>query len=116
MTSTTDVLDELASFIQNDSCEAINRTVYTSAQLQNDRRKCVGFFHNANHLQQRTEATAQLLANTLSFRDQVIAKEQNGNMLQLNKSAVFITILGLIYVPASFAAVSVSFSLSKMDY
>ena len=73
--------------------------------LRNYHRKCGGDTRNAGYLRDRARATAQLLADTLALRDQVIAKEQNASMLQLNKSAVFITTLTLVYLPASFAAV-----------
>ena len=79
---------------------------HTGIVFDNHARQCAAFSRTATYLQQRVQTAAQLLANTLSFRDQVIAKEQSGNMLQLNKSAVFITTLTLIYAPASFAAVS----------
>ncbi|KAK4086526.1 hypothetical protein Purlil1_9142 [Purpureocillium lilacinum] len=80
---------------------------HTGIVFDNHARQCAAFSRTATYLQQRVQTAAQLLANTLSFRDQVIAKEQSGNMLQLNKSAVFITTLTLIYAPASFAAVSI---------
>lgn len=76
-------------------------------QLKNCERRCISYSKTATHLRERCNATARLLADTLSFRDQVVAKEQNGNMMQLNKSAVFITTLSLLYLPASFVAVSV---------
>ncbi|RYO89944.1 hypothetical protein DL766_007079 [Monosporascus sp. MC13-8B] len=73
-------------------------------QLRNQYSNCRAYSRTAAYLQQRTQATATLLSDTLSFRDQVVAKEQNGTMLQLNKSAVFITMLTLFYLPASFVA------------
>ena len=75
-------------------------------QLRNQYSNCRAYSRTALYLQQRTQATATLMSDTLSFRDQVVAKEQNGTMLQLNKSAVFITMLTLFYLPASFVAVS----------
>ncbi|KAJ6441395.1 corA-like mg2+ transporter protein domain-containing protein [Purpureocillium lavendulum] len=83
--------------------------------LGNHLRQCAAFSRTATYLQQRVQTAAQLLANTLSFRDQVIAKEQSGNMLQLNKSAVFITTLTLIYAPASFAATFFGMNFFAMD-
>ncbi|KAK5653980.1 hypothetical protein OQA88_7656 [Cercophora sp. LCS_1] len=73
-------------------------------ELKNHLRRSKGYSQTATYLRQRTQTTARLLSDTLSFRDQVVAKEQNGNMLQLNKSAVFITTLTLLYLPASFVA------------
>ncbi|KAH7304293.1 hypothetical protein B0I35DRAFT_445457 [Stachybotrys elegans] len=57
---------------------------------------------SAEYIHQRTQSTTQLLASTLSLRDQVVAKDQTTSMLRLNKSVVFITILTLFYLPASF--------------
>lgn len=75
-------------------------------KLKNIQRQCETYSRTATHLQQRVQITAQLLADTLLFRDQVLANEQNGNMLQLNRSAVFLTTLTLLYLPASFLTVS----------
>lgn len=77
-------------------------------QLKNIQRQCGVYSRTAAHLQERVQVTAQLLSDTLLFRDQVLAKEQNGNMLQLNRSAVFLTTLTLLYLPASFLTVSSS--------
>lgn len=85
---------------------ALPETRQLTAQLRNQYSNCRAYTRTATYLQQRTQATATLLSDTLSFRDQVVAKEQNGTMLQLNKSAVFITMLTLFYLPASFVAVS----------
>lgn len=101
----TDVLAEICALLGSMSAAAANHRG-TQQLLQNQRRQCVAYSRAAEHLRQRAQTTAQLLADTLSFRDQVVAKEQNGNMLQLNKSAVFITTLSLLYLPASFVAVS----------
>jgi Mg2+ and Co2+ transporter CorA len=101
--STTDVLDELASL---DSV-TVPGSAHLYPQVKNHRRQCGGNIRTATFLEQRARITAQLLADTLALRDQVISKEQGASMLQLNKSAVFITTLGLVYLPASFVAVSV---------
>ncbi|KZL65473.1 magnesium transport protein transmembrane region, partial [Colletotrichum tofieldiae] len=55
-------------------------------------------------LRLRVQGTTQLLGNTLSFREQFATKSQNDSMLHLNKSAVFITTLTLLYLPSSFVA------------
>ncbi|KAK3335228.1 hypothetical protein B0T19DRAFT_405846 [Cercophora scortea] len=98
----SDTLGQLCDLIS--SLPSSSSEVTTAQNLQNHRRQCVAQLRAATHLQQRAQRTSQLLADTLSFRDQVVAKEQNGNMLQLNKSAVFITTLTLLYLPASFVA------------
>lgn len=61
---------------------------------------------SAKYLRQRTQDMVELLSHTLSFRYQVVAAEQNKSMLQLNKSAVFITAVALLYLPSSWLAVS----------
>ncbi|EED20718.1 conserved hypothetical protein [Talaromyces stipitatus ATCC 10500] len=84
-------------------------------QLQNMQRQCETYSRTAAHLQQRVQVTAQLLADTLLFRDQVLANEQNGNMLQLNRSAVFLTTLTLLYLPASFLTSFFGMNFFAMD-
>jgi hypothetical protein len=94
-----DVLTELNALISSDE-------IQETQKLKNIQRQCETYSRTATHLQQRVQITAQLLADTLLFRDQVLANEQNGNMLQLNRSAVFLTTLTLLYLPASFLTVS----------
>lgn len=93
-----DVLTELNALVSSDATD--------TQKLKNTQRQCETYSRTATHLQQRVQITAQLLADTLLFRDQVLANEQNGNMLQLNRSAVFLTTLTLLYLPASFLTVS----------
>ncbi|KAI1476967.1 hypothetical protein F4774DRAFT_220111 [Daldinia eschscholtzii] len=112
LSHTEDVLKELSStFIQ----EGLSIAPETINVLDNYRRRCVAHCRVANLLQQRARTTAQLLANTLSFRDQILAKQQNGNMLQLNKSAVFLTTLTLLYLPASFVATFFGMNFFDLD-
>jgi hypothetical protein len=103
ITSTTEVIDELCTLF-----EAISRPDFESQDLQNHRRKCLVSSRTATHLKERVQTIARLLADTLLLRDQIVAREQNKNIFQLNKSAVFITTLTLLYLPASFLGVSVS--------
>lgn len=111
-----EVLEELHSSFGEASQEqsANNDTIQMLAVFRNMRRHCLANSRNAVYLQKRIHATAQLLSDTLSFRDQIVAKEQNGTMLQLNKSAVFITMLTLLYLPASFVASF--FGMNFFDY
>jgi hypothetical protein len=102
--TSSETLGEVCSLLSSTSVVAVQHP--GTLCLRNHLRQCKSYSRTASHLQQRTQTTARLLADTLSFRDQVVAKEQNGNMLQLNKSAVFITTLTLLYLPASFVAVS----------
>ncbi|TQV95757.1 corA-like mg2+ transporter protein domain-containing protein [Cordyceps javanica] len=115
--STAELLDELVGFLHAfpDIVNDNRRQNALGHSLKNHRRHCTSYLRSANCLKERVEAASQLLANTLSFRDQVIANEQNGNMLQLNKSAVFITTLTLIYAPASFVATFFGMNFFAMD-
>lgn len=96
-----DVLTDLNALVSSSGA-----TTQETQKLKNIQRQCEAYSRTAAHLQQRVQITAQLLADTLLFRDQVLAMEQNGNMLQLNRSAVFLTTLTLLYLPASFLTVS----------
>ncbi|KAK1465215.1 hypothetical protein CMEL01_12570 [Colletotrichum melonis] len=79
----------------------------SASEFENFRRQCRAFSRTATDLHHRAQTTSQLLANTLSFREQLDSRKQNENMLRLNKSVVFITTLTLLYLPPSFIAVSV---------
>ncbi|KAH7026590.1 uncharacterized protein B0I36DRAFT_366134 [Microdochium trichocladiopsis] len=107
-----EILDELDCVLGTTSSHTHNSQI--SAGFKNLRRHCHANSRNALYLQHRIQSTAKLLSDTLSFRDQVVAKEQNGTMLQLNKSAVFITMLTLLYLPASFVASF--FGMNFFDY
>lgn len=100
------MLDELLA-LDDMLCVSVSNATLPSADLflRNHRRQSDGYVRTTTYLQNRTRCTAQLLADTLALRDQVIAKEQGATMLQLNKSAVFITMLTLIYLPPSLVAV-----------
>lgn len=88
---------------------ADNEVVQESAsEFENFRRQCRAFSRTAADLHHRAQTTSQLLANTLSFREQLDSRKQNENMLRLNKSVVFITTLTLLYLPPSFIAVSIA--------
>ena len=102
--STTEVLTEICALMTSVSTRTTEQ--HGTQQLRNTRRQCIAYSRTATHLHQRAQLTTQLLADTLSFRDQIVAKEQNGNMLKLNQTAVFITTLTLLYLPASFVTVS----------
>ncbi|KLO82180.1 Uncharacterized protein LW93_9363 [Fusarium fujikuroi] len=69
----------------------------------------------AEFIQRLAEKNTQLLANSLSFREQLYAKAQNDSMLRLNKSAVFITTLTLLYLPASFVATFFGMNFFDLD-
>ncbi|KAK8056453.1 hypothetical protein PG993_001680 [Apiospora rasikravindrae] len=107
MEHTTQLLDELREWrVDLSDPHPSQRTLQFGTELRNHKRHCQAYARSAEYLQRRAQSVAQLLSDTLSFRDQVEAKIQNGNMIQLNKSAVFITALTLLYLPSSFVAVS----------
>ncbi|KAJ5165155.1 Mg2+ transporter protein CorA-like/Zinc transport protein ZntB [Penicillium coprophilum] len=113
LASATDILDELCTVI---SSESVISTDKSAVQVfKNYRRECIANSRNASHLQERAQIVSKLLADTLLFRNQVLAKEQNTNMLQLNKSAVFITTLTLVYLPSSFLATIFGMNFFDMD-
>ncbi|UNI16540.1 hypothetical protein JDV02_002967 [Purpureocillium takamizusanense] len=116
LASTTELITDLRALLDNHALMPASRDdSHTDVVFDNHLRQCAAFTRTAAYLERRVQTAAQLLSDTLSFRDQVIAKEQSGNMLQLNKSAVFITTLTLIYAPASFAATFFGMNFFAMD-
>lgn len=108
LSAAVDVLNEMTPLAEDLQQTKSDTEEEFMQDLKNIRRQCEVYSRTATHLQQRVQITAQLLADTLLFRDQVLAHEQNGNMLQLNRSAVFLTTLTLLYLPASFLTVRYS--------
>ncbi|CAI7603500.1 unnamed protein product [Penicillium glandicola] len=113
LASATDILDELCTVISSSSEISTNHAGVRF--FKNQRRECIANSHNASHLQERVQVVSKLLADTLLLRDQVLTKEQNTSMLQLNKSAVFITTLTLVYLPSSFLATLFGMNFFDMD-
>ncbi|KAK1717434.1 uncharacterized protein BDZ83DRAFT_27879 [Colletotrichum acutatum] len=87
----------------------------SASEFENFRRQCRAFSRTATDLHHRAQTTSQLLANTLSFREQLDSRKQNENMLRLNKSVVFITTLTLLYLPPSFIATFFGMNFFNMD-
>jgi hypothetical protein len=103
-----DVLDELKDLSEHFSAhevlsEAGART--TKRRLENCRKQSLAYSRSAEFLAHRSDNTARLLADTLDFKNQWVAQEQNLKMLILTRSAVFITVLTLIYLPWTFVSV-----------
>ncbi|TGJ79231.1 hypothetical protein E0Z10_g9538 [Xylaria hypoxylon] len=73
-------------------------------QLENFQRQTAAYSRTASCLHQRAQTTAQLLSDTLSLREQTIAKNQAENMANLNKSIYWITTMGLLYLPTTLVA------------
>ncbi|EXK25064.1 hypothetical protein FOMG_18252 [Fusarium oxysporum f. sp. melonis 26406] len=117
--ATQDVLGELSSLF--DEQFWVVHTVKgtsdhpVSCQFKQYHRNCQAYARVAQSLQERTQRITQLLVNTLSFREQLNAKSQNENMLKLNKSAVFITTLTLLYLPPSFVATFFGMNFFELD-
>jgi Mg2+ and Co2+ transporter CorA len=110
LAGSNEVLEGLSSLCRDwypDSTGHAKESARTAlVEFQKHVFNCRAYVRVADFLQQRAQKITQLLANTLSFREQLYAKVQNDSMLRLNKSAVFITTLTLLYLPASFVAVS----------
>ncbi|KAF5537496.1 zinc transport [Fusarium napiforme] len=117
--SSDELLEGLSSLCRNwypDSAGHDRESAVSGlTEFQNHQLKCRAYVRTAEYLQKLTEKNTQLLANTLSFREQLYAKAQNDNMLRLNKSAVFITTLTLLYLPASFAATFFGMNFFDLD-
>ncbi|CEJ81247.1 hypothetical protein VHEMI01387 [[Torrubiella] hemipterigena] len=131
LTGATELMVEMKNFLatRKDVIESITVSERLINATDNLRRRCAADFRVANFLEERIKSSSTLLAQTLAFRDQEIAKEQNAtmlelnksavfqnaNMLELNKSAVFITMLSLVYAPASFVATFFGMNFFAMD-
>ncbi|KAF5568826.1 Mg2+ transporter like zinc transport [Fusarium phyllophilum] len=117
--SSNELLEGLSSLCRNwypDSTGHDRESAVSGlTEFQNHQLNCRVYVRTAEYLQKLTEKNTQLLANTLSFREQLYAKGQNDNMLRLNKSAVFITTLTLLYLPASFAATFFGMNFFDLD-
>jgi hypothetical protein len=103
-----DVLDELKDLSESLAADkVISGADVKSAnrRLENSRKQCLAYSRSADFLAHRSDNTARLLADTLDFKNQWVAQEQNLKMLILTRSAVFITVLTLIYLPWTFVSV-----------
>jgi hypothetical protein len=113
-----DVLNELKSHLE--SLAAVNEVSASTLRREKQRfenyhKQCLVFSRSAQFLQRRSNNTASLLADTLAFKDQGVAQEQNLKMLTLTRSTVFITILTLIYLPWTFVSASQRFKSCMFD-
>ncbi|TDZ34983.1 hypothetical protein C8035_v010170 [Colletotrichum spinosum] len=116
LASAEDVLHELSELHSllrtHDSHTMLPSSAVDFANL---RRRCGASSRAAMYLHKRAQTTAQLLANTLSFREQLDTRKQNESMLSLNKSVVFITTLTLLYLPPSFVATFFGMNFFDLD-
>ncbi|KAJ5734611.1 Mg2+ transporter protein CorA-like/Zinc transport protein ZntB [Penicillium manginii] len=108
--STTETIDGLCQLF-----DELSRPNSEAQNLRNICRKCLVSSRTATNLKNRVQIMARLLSDTLLLRDQMVANQQNTNMFQLNKSAVFITTLTLLYLPASFMATFFGMNFFDLD-
>ncbi|KAJ5899209.1 Mg2+ transporter protein CorA-like/Zinc transport protein ZntB [Penicillium taxi] len=108
-----DALDELDSLLS--SMPHLESSHTSCEAFKNQRRRCVSYSRTASQLQQRVQSVAGLLADTLLLRDQILTKEQNQQIFQLNKSAFILTAFTLFYLPSSFLATIFGMNFFGMD-
>ncbi|KAJ5765989.1 uncharacterized protein N7511_003605 [Penicillium nucicola] len=113
LSSAMDLLQDLSALIDAES--ETSETKHVTQCLKNHVRYCKTYSQSANYLQQQAKSVAKLLSGSLLARDQLLAQEQNKNILELNKSAVFITRLTLFYLPTSFVATFFGMNFFDMD-
>ncbi|UZP46393.1 hypothetical protein NXS19_014205 [Fusarium pseudograminearum] len=119
LTASNDVLAGLSSLCQGFLCSTDDQLQQTAraavVQFNQQKSYCEVYSRGAQCLQLQSQKITQLLANTLNFREQSLAKAQNTTMLRLNKSAVFITTLTLLYLPPSFVATFFGMNFFDLD-
>jgi hypothetical protein len=104
-----DVLDELKDLsgsLPADPTFSSSDLKVAKPRLENCRKQCLAYSRTAEFLQHRSDNTATFVADILDFKNQDVAQDQNVKMLTLTRSAVFITILTLIYLPWTFVSVN----------
>jgi hypothetical protein len=92
-------LEDLASALSADGYMDPKNLQHAISRLGNYRRQCAAYVRTTKFLQQKTNNTAMLLADTLALKNQSVTQELNINMLRLTRSAIFITILTVFYLP-----------------
>ncbi|UZP34388.1 hypothetical protein NXS19_002204 [Fusarium pseudograminearum] len=119
ISASDDILVGLCSLCQdrrnNVKTRARSMARASQSQFEQFRRNCAAYTRVSYCLQRRAEKITQLLTNTLSFCEQFNAKAQNETMLGLNKSAIFITTLTLLYLPPSFVATFFGMNFFSVD-
>jgi hypothetical protein len=108
-----DGLQDLGRVLGAKGCAVAERQLQVDSQLANAKRYARAFVRTTMFLQERSNNTATLLADTLAFRNQGVAQEQNGSMVVLTRSAVFITVITLVYLPWTLVTVRHSISWSN---
>ena len=94
----------------------------TQEVLQNYRTVAAAYSRNAIFLRDKIRGTIQLLSDTLNLKYQRIAQTISENTLALNNAAVkdsatirVITVVTLLYLPATFVAVNILFRKYRME-
>lgn len=100
-----DGLKSLGGVLSSRRCVERQEQRRFAMRLENTERYARTFTRTSLFLQQRSNNTATLLADTLAFRNQGVAQEQNSSMVLLTRSAVFITVITLIYLPWTLVSV-----------
>ena len=94
----------------------------TQEILRNYVTVAAAYSRNAIFLRDKIRGTIQLLSDTLNLKHQKIAQTISENTLALNKSAVkdsttirVITVVTLLYLPATFVAVNIHIRKCRME-
>lgn len=102
----TDAFQGEESFLDSDHCA-------TQEVLRNYTTMAAAYSQNATFLRDKVRGTAQLLSDTLNLKHQKNAQSISENTLALTNAAVndsatirVITVVTLVYLPATFVAVS----------
>ena len=116
--SFSDALSELGSFSEKllaHNCMQANEVRLFATSIDNYRKHASTFIRTAKFLQQRSNSTATLVSDTVAFKNQGVAQEQNGNMLLLTRSAVFLTVVTIFYLPWTFMTSLFGMNFFMMD-
>ncbi|PVH93815.1 hypothetical protein DM02DRAFT_732892 [Periconia macrospinosa] len=98
------------------NCIDANEARLFAISMTNYRRHASMLIRTAKFLQQRCSTTATLVSDTVAFKNQGVSQEQNGNMLVLTRSAVFLTVVtSFFYLPWTFMSGLFGMNFFMMD-
>ena len=105
---------------QAEGCYFDHNRCATEEVLQNYSVMAAAYSQNAIYLRDKVRGTAQLLSDTLNLKHQRIAQSISENTLTLTDAAAkdsatirVITVVSLLYLPATFIAVSFRFHFQE---